>query len=70
FLLRKVLDGFVTHDQEMVSKGYLDQDQAYSYEVTYEGDVVRQIEIRNYRNEARLREIICALRWTLETAPV
>ncbi|MCS7117317.1 MAG: hypothetical protein NZ957_00830 [Thaumarchaeota archaeon] len=70
FLLRKVLDGFVTQDQEMVSKGYLDQDQAFSYEVTYEGDVVRQIEIRNYRNEARLREIISALRWTLETAPV
>ncbi|MCS7095270.1 MAG: hypothetical protein NZ988_05660 [Thaumarchaeota archaeon] len=69
FLLRKVLDGFVAQDQEMVSKGYFDQDQAFSYEVTYEGDVVRQIEVRNYRNEARLREIISALRWTLETAP-
>lgn len=69
FLVRKVLDGFVAQDQEMVSKGYLDQDQAFSYEVTYEGDLVKEIEVRNYRNEARLREIISALRWTLETTP-
>jgi hypothetical protein len=36
--------------------------------VIYEGDRVKEIEVRNYRDESRLREIINAVRWTLETA--
>jgi uncharacterized small protein (DUF1192 family) len=68
FLLRKVLEGYVNQDMDLVSRGLLDSSLAFSYEVIYEGDRVKEIEVRNYRDESRLREIINAVRWTLETA--
>ncbi len=68
FLLKKVLEGYVNQDMELVSRGLLDSSLAFSYEVIYEGDRVKEIEVRNYREESRLREIINAVRWTLETA--
>jgi len=68
FLLKKVLEGYVNQDMELVSRGLLDSSLAFSYEVVYEGDRVKEIEVRNYRDENRLREIINAVRWTLETA--
>ncbi len=68
FLLRKVLEGYVNQDMELVSRGLLDSSLAFSYEVVYEGERVKEIEVRNYRDESRLREIINAVRWTLETA--
>jgi len=36
------------------------------YEVVREGDVIREIVIRNYGSQRRMREIMNATRWALE----
>jgi len=67
FLLRKILDQFVESDLQLVDEGKLDPERAMTYEVVYEDSVAREIIIRNYREESRLREIINSIKWTLET---
>lgn len=67
FLLRKVLDAMSRADAERVEKGILPPGQEMSYEVVYDGERVKEIIVRNFREEHRLREIINAVRWTLET---
>ncbi|WP_238375113.1 hypothetical protein [Vulcanisaeta thermophila] len=66
FLRSKILERFKQEDEKMVSEGKLSRDDAFNYEVRIEGDNVVGIVIRNYRTQERLREIIRALRWTLE----
>jgi len=65
FFLAKILDGYRRKDEELVKAGELAEDEAFDYEVREEGGLVREIRIRNYRDERRLREIKSALRWTL-----
>jgi len=67
FLLRKVLEAMSRTDKERVEKGLIPPGHELEYEVVYEGDRVREIIVRNFREEYRLREIVNAVRWTLET---
>lgn len=67
FLLRKVLDSMREADLQRVAEGKLDQSSVLSYEVVYDGDVAREIVVKNYRDEARLREIVNSVKWTLDT---
>lgn len=67
FLIRKVLDAMSRADAERVEKGTLPPGHELSYEVILDGDRVKEIIVRNFREEHRLREIINAVRWTLET---
>jgi len=68
FLLKKVLDAMSRSDKERVEKGLIPPGHELKYEVIYEGDKVREIIVRNFREEYRVREIVNAVRWTLETA--
>jgi len=67
FLLRKVLDSMREADLQKVAEGKLEQSSVLSYEVVYDGDVAREIVVKNYRDEARLREIVNSVKWTLDT---
>lgn len=67
FLLRKVLEAMSRTDKERVEKGLIPPGHELEYEIVYEGDRVREIIVRNFREEYRLREIVNAVRWTLET---
>ncbi len=67
FLLRKVLDSMRETDLQKVAEGKLDQSDVLTYEVVYDGDVAREIVVKNYRDEARLREIVNSVKWTLDT---
>ena len=67
FLLRKVLDAMSKADAERVEKGVLPPGHELSYDVVYDGERVKEIIVRNFREEHRLREIVNAVRWTLET---
>ncbi len=67
FLLRKVLDSMREADLQRVGEGKLDQSSVLSYEVVYDGDVARELVVKNYRDEARLREIVNSVKWTLDT---
>ncbi|MEM4297601.1 MAG: hypothetical protein QW815_04460, partial [Nitrososphaerota archaeon] len=67
FLLRKVLDSMKESDQVKIEEGKLGAGEGLDYEVVYDGDVAREIVVRNYRDEARLREIVNSVKWTLDT---
>lgn len=68
FLLKKVLEAMSRSDKERVEKGLIPPGHELEYEVIYDGDRVREIIVRNFREEYRVREIVNAVRWTLETA--
>ncbi|MCS7133643.1 MAG: hypothetical protein NZ921_02450 [Candidatus Caldarchaeum sp.] len=67
FLLRKVLDSMREADLQKVAEGRLDQSNVLTYEVVYDGDVARELVVKNFREEARLREIVNSVKWTLDT---
>lgn len=66
FLITKVLSGMAAKDREAASAGQLLPDQILTYRVTQDGDIIREIIIRNYREERRAATLRNALRWTLE----
>ena len=66
FLIRKILQKWVEEDEELVSSGELDKSQAISYELRRGEGGVMGLVVRNYRTEERRRELIRAVRWTLE----
>ncbi|BDR91624.1 hypothetical protein [Vulcanisaeta souniana] len=66
FFRDKILEGFKQEDDKLVRDGQLRREEAFNYEIKLDGDNVVNIIIRNYRNDERLREIIRAIRWTLE----
>jgi len=67
FLIKKILDNYVESDLQQVEEGKISPEQTMNYEVIYDNGIVREIIIRNYREEPRLREIINSIKWTLET---
>ncbi|MEM2215752.1 MAG: hypothetical protein QXF28_03190 [Nitrososphaerota archaeon] len=67
FLVKKVLESMAKTDSERVEKGRLPPGHELVYNIVQEGDRVKEIVIRNFREEYRLREIVNAIRWTLET---
>jgi len=67
FLVGKVLAAMESKDGELVASGQLQPGVALGFEVKRDGDKVQEVEVRNYRTEGRLREILNAARWALET---
>ena len=65
FLVERVLTKMQERDSELVRNGQLDPDRIFSYNVIREGDVIREIVIRNVDTD-RLRELKSSIRWTLE----
>jgi hypothetical protein len=49
----------------LVRTGQLGPDKIFSYSIVQEGDVIREIVIRNVDAD-RLRELKSSIRWTLE----
>jgi hypothetical protein len=52
-------------DNELVRMGQLTTDKMFAYNIVREGDLLREIVIRNV-DEERLRELKSSIRWTLE----
>lgn len=65
FLVERVLAKMQESDREAASRGEITPDKILSYNITRDGDVIREVTIRNIRSE-RLRELKSAVRWTLE----
>ncbi len=66
FFVEKLLEGYVREDERLHEDGEIGSAERLSYSVERDdGNVVRVI-VRNYRTEDREREIVRALRWTLE----
>jgi hypothetical protein len=65
FLVEKVFAKMQEKDKELVRLGQLTTDKMFSYNITREGDLIREIIIKNV-DEERLKELKSSIRWTLE----
>jgi hypothetical protein len=65
FLVERVLAKMQEKDSELVRLGQLTPDSMFAYNIVREGDLIREIVIRNV-DEERLKELKSSIRWTLE----
>ncbi len=65
FLIERILAKMQEVDQEQVRQGKLEQNEAFSYEIKKDGDIILEMTFRNYGAQ-RERELRSATRWTLE----
>lgn len=65
FLVERVLAKMQEKDNELVRMGQLTPDKMFAYNIIREGDLIREIVIKNF-DEERLRELKSSIRWTLE----
>ena len=65
FLIEKVFAKMQEKDKELVRLGQLATDKMFSYNIVREGDLIREIIIKNVDDE-RLKELKSSIRWTLE----
>ncbi len=66
FLINRVLKGMGESDRKASERGNTTPDKILSYEVIKEGKVIKEIRIKKYGGEKRLKEITSTSRWTLE----
>ncbi len=65
FFVERVLAKMQEKDREDASKGKIDPEKTLSYDIKRDGNIVKEITIRNLRRE-RSRELKSSIRWTLE----
>jgi len=65
FLLERVLLKMQDRDNELARAGQLPLDRILCYNIVREGDIIREIVIKNMDAE-RLKELKSSIRWTLE----
>jgi len=65
FFVDRVLAKMQEKDKEEASKGKLGSEKTVSYSIKQDGNIIKEIIIRNLRPE-RSRELKSAIRWTLE----
>ncbi len=65
FFVERVLAQMQRKDQEAAERGELPPEKALSYSIAQEGEIIREITVRNVSPD-RLREIKSAVHWTLE----
>ena len=65
FLVEKVFAKMQEKDAELVKSKQLAADKMFSYNIVREGDLIREIIIKNI-DEERLKELKSSIRWTFE----
>jgi hypothetical protein len=65
FLVEKVFAKMQEKDKELARTKQLPTERVFSYDILREGDLIREIIIRNVDDE-RLKELKSSIRWTLE----
>jgi hypothetical protein len=65
FLIERVLNKMQEKDRAAAAKGGLPHESVLSYELALDGDIIREIVIRNLTAE-RQRELKSSIHWTLE----
>ena len=66
FLIRRILEPMQVKDKEDAKTGAITLDRVLSFDVVTDGDLIKEIVIRNYGDQRRLREIMTSTRWTFE----
>jgi len=65
FLVERVLAKMQEKDRESAGAGEIPPDKILSYEIIKDGDVIRELTVKNIGSE-RVRELKSTIRWTLE----
>jgi len=65
FLVERVLAKMQDKDSELVRLKQITPDKMFSYNIVREGDLIREIVIRNV-DEERFKELKSSIRWTLD----
>jgi hypothetical protein len=65
FLVERVLMKMQDKDNKLVRTGQLTTDKKFAYEIITEGDLIREIVLKNV-GEDRLKDLKSSIRWTLE----
>jgi hypothetical protein len=67
FFIKKILNGMIDKDDELIKAGKISPKEKMSYKVTKNSDgTVKQILVTNFREDSRQRQILTTIRWTLE----
>jgi len=64
FLISKILQGMKAGDLDLISKGKLGTGSELKYDVEERNGMIERLVIENYREKARLREILNTVAWT------
>lgn len=65
FLIERVFAKMQEKDGELLKTGKLKPDEVFSYSIIREGDILKEISVRNFDTE-RLRDLKSSIKWTLE----
>lgn len=66
FLITKIINGMISKDRSDAMNGKISPDEMLTYRVNQDGDIIREISIRNYGDERRAVTLKNSIRWTLE----
>ncbi len=64
FLIGKILQGMKTKDEELVKSGKLAKGAELRFDIEESNGTISKLIIENYREKARLNEIISTVSWT------
>ncbi|QQG49191.1 MAG: hypothetical protein HY247_02450 [archaeon] len=64
FLVTKILQGMKTKDEELVRAGKLSKGLELRFDVEEKNGLVGRLTVENYRDKARLSEILSTVSWT------
>ncbi len=64
FLLSKILQGMKTADLDLISKGKLGRGMELRFDVEESDGAIAKLMVGNYREKARLNEILNTVSWT------
>jgi hypothetical protein len=65
FLISKILQGMKAKDEELVTGGKLAKGLELRFDVEESNGFVSKLTVENYRDKARLNEILSTVTWTL-----
>ncbi|MCC6013237.1 MAG: hypothetical protein LM593_02615 [Candidatus Verstraetearchaeota archaeon] len=66
FFIERVLEKMKKKDEEEVARKKKSPDEVIDYTIETDGDLIKEIIIRNVKDETRIREIRSVVRWTFE----
>ena len=68
FFLNRILQGMINKDLEKINQGQLSESELISYDIITENenkDLLKKIQIKNYRDKERINEIFNTSAWVL-----
>ena len=68
FFLNRILQGMINKDLEKINQGQLSESEMISYDIiteTQNKDILKKIQIKNYRDKERINEIFNTAAWVL-----